>query len=140
MGKYFLKRILWLIPTVLCVGILIFSLMHFVPGDPATQLLGVEATKAEIEAWFDRLGIADRRTTRVAQMSFGQQQRVAFMRALCQPFDFILADEPVSHLDDDNSRIMGELLMEEANRQGAGIIVTSIGHHMDLPYEKTFRL
>lgn len=97
-------------------------------------------TKAEIEAWFDRLGIADRRTTRVAQMSFGQQQRVAFMRALCQPFDFILADEPVSHLDDDNSRIMGELLMEEANRQGAGIIVTSIGHHMDLPYEKTFRL
>jgi ABC-type phosphate/phosphonate transport system ATPase subunit len=59
---------------------------------------------------------------------------------LCQPFDFILADEPVSHLDDDNSRIMGELLMEEANRQGAGIIVTSIGHHMDLPYEKTFRL
>ncbi|MBQ3829925.1 MAG: ABC transporter permease [Spirochaetales bacterium] len=57
MGKYFLKRILWLIPTVLCVGILIFSLMHFVPGDPATQLLGVEATKAEIEAKRAELGL-----------------------------------------------------------------------------------
>lgn len=94
----------------------------------------------EIEAWFERLGIADRRTTKLAHMSFGQQQRVAFMRALCQPFDFILADEPVSHLDKENSAIMGEMLLDEARRQGAGIIVTSIGHHMNLPYEKTFRL
>ena len=97
-------------------------------------------SQAEIKEWFERLGIADRRTTKLAHMSFGQQQRVAFMRALCQPFDFILADEPVSHLDKENSAIMGELLLDEAHRQGAGIIVTSIGHHMDLPYEKTFRL
>ncbi len=95
---------------------------------------------AEIESWFERLGIADRRDTKLAHMSFGQQQRVAFMRALCQPYDFILADEPVSHLDRDNSAIMAELLLHEARLQGAGIIVTSIGHHMDLPYEKTFRL
>ncbi len=95
---------------------------------------------AEIESWFERLGIADRRDTKLAHMSFGQQQRVAFMRALCQPYDFILADEPVSHLDRVNSAIMAELLLSEARQQGAGIIVTSIGHHMDLPYEKTFRL
>ena len=93
-----------------------------------------------IREWFQRLGIADKCDTKLALMSFGQQQRVAFMRALCQPFDFILADEPVSHLDMANSAIMGELLLDEAKQQGAGIIVTSIGHHMDLPYEKTFRL
>jgi ABC-type phosphate/phosphonate transport system ATPase subunit len=45
-------------------------------------------------------------------MSFGQQQRVAMIRALVQPFDFILADEPISHLDDSNSDIMGKILME----------------------------
>ena len=73
-------------------------------------------------------------------MSFGQQQRVAMIRALVQPFDFILVDEPISHLDDTNSRIMGELLMQEAKAQGAGVIVTSIGKHMPLDYEKTYRL
>ena len=64
----------------------------------------------------------------------------AMMRALCQPFDFILADEPISHLDDNNSRIMGEIMMREAKEQGAGVIVTSIGKHMDLNYEHIFRL
>ena len=95
---------------------------------------------ADIAAWFEALGIADKRATKLAQMSFGQQQRVALMRALCQPFDFLLADEPVSHLDAGNSRVMGDIMMEEARRQGAAVIVTSIGHHMDLPYEKVFKL
>ena len=73
-------------------------------------------------------------------MSYGQQQRVAMIRALVQPFDFLLVDEPISHLDDENSAIMGEIMMEEARRQGAGVIVTSIGKHMSLPYDKTFSL
>lgn len=97
-------------------------------------------TEADILSYFEVLGIADKRNTRLAQMSFGQQQRVALIRALCQPFDFFLADEPVSHLDKDNSQIMGQLMMEEAQRQGAGVIVTSIGHHMNLNYEKVFKL
>ena len=73
-------------------------------------------------------------------MSFGQQQRVALMRALAQPFDFIVADEPISHLDDDNSAVMAQLMMEEAHRQGAGVIVTSIGKHMQLEYDRVLRL
>lgn len=94
----------------------------------------------EIEAWFQRLGIADKMTAKVERMSYGQQQRVAMIRALVQPFDFLLVDEPISHLDDDNSAIMGEIMMEEARRQGAGVIVTSIGKHMRLPYDKTYSL
>lgn len=97
-------------------------------------------TRIQITNWFDRLGIADKLNTKVGIMSFGQQQRVAMMRALAQPFDFILADEPISHLDETNSRIMGEIMMQEAKEQGAGVIVTSIGKHMDLDYEKVFRL
>lgn len=96
--------------------------------------------KKDILDWFDRLGIADQLNKKVGQMSFGQQQRVALMRALSQPFDFLLADEPVSHLDDENSRIMGAVMLEEAGRQGAGLIVTSIGKHIDLNYSKIFRL
>ena len=73
-------------------------------------------------------------------MSFGQQQRVALMRALVQPMDFLFVDEPVSHLDDTNARIMADIMMEEATRQGAGVVVTSIGKHVDLNYDKTLRL
>lgn len=96
--------------------------------------------KKQIEAWFGALGIGDKMHEKIGHMSFGQQQRVAMIRALSQPFDFLLADEPVSHLDDENGRIMGEIMMEEARAQGAGVIVTSIGKHIALDYEKTFRL
>lgn len=96
--------------------------------------------KKQILQWFDALGIGDKVEQKIGKMSFGQQQRVAMIRALVQPFDFLLADEPISHLDETNSRIMAEIMMEEAKRQGAGVIVTSIGKHMDLPYEKILHL
>jgi putative ABC transport system ATP-binding protein len=97
-------------------------------------------SKEQITQWFELLGIADKMDAKIGRMSFGQQQRVAMIRALVQPFDFIFADEPISHLDDTNSRIMGEIMMTEAKAQGAGVIVTSIGKHIDLDYEKTYRL
>ncbi len=93
-----------------------------------------------IEAAFQCLGISDKQTEPAGKLSFGQQQRVAVIRALCQPLDFILLDEPVSHLDNDNSETMVQLLLEEARRQGAGILVTSIGKHPHIPYHKTLRL
>ena len=95
---------------------------------------------AEVKEWFERLGIADKLDAKVGRMSFGQQQRVAMIRALVQPFDFLLADEPISHLDDTNSAIMADIMMSEAKRQGAGVIVTSIGKHMVLDYDKVYKL
>ena len=97
-------------------------------------------TAKEIAQWFEALGIAEKMDAPVRLMSFGQQQRVAMIRALVQPFDFLLADEPISHLDDENSAMMADIMTEEAHRQGAGIIITSIGKHMALPYDKTFSL
>ena len=97
-------------------------------------------SKGEIELWFEALGIADKMQSPVRLMSFGQQQRVAMLRALVQPFDFLLADEPVSHLDESNSKAMAGILSEEARRQGAGIVITSIGKHMELRYDKVFCL
>ena len=97
-------------------------------------------SRAQIDEWFDMLGIGDKRDAKVGRMSFGQQQRVAMIRALVQPFDFILADEPISHLDDSNSAIMGKILMDEARMQGAGVIITSIGKHMNLDYEQIIKL
>ena len=96
--------------------------------------------KKDILRWFDELGIADKVDAKIGLMSFGQQQRVAMIRALVQPFDFLMVDEPISHLDDANSRVMADIMMEEATRQGAAVIVTSIGKHMELHYDKVLKL
>ena len=70
----------------------------------------------------------------------GQQQRVGIIRALCQPFDFILLDEPVSHLDSRNNLIAARIIAEEADRQGAGIISTSVGNPLLLEDALTLKL
>lgn len=103
------------------------------------ELTGHCKTK-EIKAWFERLGIADKADQKAGLMSWGQQQRVAFVRALCQPFDFILLDEPISHLDDGNGRIMADILNEELTKRGATAILTSIGKHIDMNYNQVMNL
>ena len=97
-------------------------------------------SQKQIATWFEQLGIADKMHERIGRMSFGQQQRVALIRALVQPFDFLLVDEPISHLDDKNAAVMAEMMMKEAREQGAGVLVTSIGKHMNLPYERVVKL
>ncbi len=97
-------------------------------------------TKEQLAQWFEALGIADKQSAKVGKMSFGQQQRVALIRALCQPFSFIMLDEPISHLDHSNALIMARLLQEEATSQGAGVIVTSIGNDLPLTYDQTLSL
>lgn len=96
--------------------------------------------KKQILEWFDMLGITEKLNAKVECLSYGQQQRVALVRALCQPFDFLLLDEPVSHLDDSNSEIMERVVMAEVKRQGAGVIATSIGKRIELPYDQVFNL
>ena len=96
--------------------------------------------KKEIKDLFFELGIGDKIDVPIGKMSFGQQQRVALIRALCQPFDFLFMDEPISHLDEVNAKNMARILTEEAMKQGAGVIVTSIGKHLELDYTKKLML
>jgi ABC-type lipoprotein export system ATPase subunit len=83
-----------------------------------------------VKEWMTRLGIGDRMDYPVGKMSIGQQQRVAIVRSLCQPFDFILLDEPVSHLDAGNNQLVAEMVEEQASKQGAAIIATSVGNKL----------
>ena len=55
-------------------------------------------TPDRIERLLEAAGIAGKRDTPAGKLSFGQQQRVAFIRCLCQPFDFILLDGSDRHL------------------------------------------
>lgn len=94
----------------------------------------------DIHTLFDRLGIADKEDTPVSLMSYGQQQRVAFIRALCQPFDFLFMDEPVSHLDDSNATMLADILAEELDARGACAVVTSVGRKMKFDFDESITL
>lgn len=59
MSRYIIKRLLWMIPVMLGIAILIFSIMYICPGDPAQAMLGAGATQVEIEAKRAELGLND---------------------------------------------------------------------------------
>lgn len=57
MKRFIAKRIISVIPVLIIVSIVIFSLIHLVPGDPATAMLGDLATEEDIAALRIRMGL-----------------------------------------------------------------------------------
>ena len=72
------------------------------------------------------LGISNKLNNQVKTCSYGEQQRIAIIRALQQPFEFLLMDEPFSHLDENNRKIATALIEEEAAKRNAGIILADL--------------
>lgn len=103
------------------------------------RLTGCKSREWILEA-LERLEISVKADVLAGKLSVGQQQRVAIIRALCQPFDFILIDEPVSHLDQRNNNIVAHLIREEAQSNGASIIATSVGNKINIPITHTYKL
>lgn len=73
-----------------------------------------------------RLGIESKLPQNAGICSYGERQRIAIIRALQQPFDFIILDEPFSHLDEANSKKALALIEEEAAKRGAAIILADL--------------
>ncbi|QTN00328.1 ABC transporter permease subunit [Sediminibacillus dalangtanensis] len=59
MLKYILRRLVMLIPVLLGVSILTFSLIHLIPGDPARSMLGEKSTESQLEQLREELGLND---------------------------------------------------------------------------------
>lgn len=59
MWRYVIKRLLWMIPVILGVTVLIFTILYFVPGDPAQTILGSDATQEELFEKREELGLND---------------------------------------------------------------------------------
>lgn len=57
MTAYILRRLLLLVPVLLIVGVIVFTLIHLTPGDPASVMLGREATQEQKDALRERLGL-----------------------------------------------------------------------------------
>ncbi|PYM29332.1 MAG: macrolide ABC transporter ATP-binding protein [Candidatus Rokuibacteriota bacterium] len=86
---------------------------------------GVDAElRRRAMALLERFGMAERRDHHPAQLSGGEQQRVAFCRAVLNDPPLLLADEPTGNLDDANGAVILESLRDRARSGGAVIVVS----------------
>lgn len=94
----------------------------------------------DIKSMISRLGISDKWNQQCKFLSMGQQQRVAIVRALLQPFEWLILDEPFSHLDELNSKKCLQLINEICTLNSAGFILTSLGSNHDFSYDNEIKL
>jgi putative ABC transport system ATP-binding protein len=97
-------------------------------------------SEAEIEAMLDALLPASKKHQPLRTLSLGQRQRVAAVRALCQPFEFLLMDEPFSHLDHETAQQVAAMTLREVEAQGASLLLTSLDPTDLFPFDCTLRL
>lgn len=95
-------------------------------------------TEQQIEELLKKLEIESLKNRLIKTLSFGQKQRVAIVRALCQPFKWILLDEPFSHLDSENILKAYDLISEECTKNNAGLILTSLSTNYGLSFDNIY--
>ena len=91
---------------------------------------------SEIELMCEQLGIAPILNQKCETLSYGQRQRVAIVRALCQPFEMLLLDELFSNLDIENIKIATDLINKACEKNNAGFILVSLGEEYFFNYDK----
>ncbi len=80
----------------------------------------------KIDEMANRLGIANKLNRLAKTCSYGEQQRIAIIRSLMQPFDFLLLDEPFSNLDEVNRSKAFELIEEECKQRNASMLFADL--------------
>ncbi len=94
----------------------------------------------ELQERLSKMGIGEKWNQKCGLLSMGQQQRVAILRALSQPFDWLIMDEPFSHLDTANADICLNMIHERCFEQGAGFVLTSLGETHGYEYSRELKL
>lgn len=103
MTAFILRRLVMLVPVLLIVGIVVFTLIHLTPGDPAAVILGPDATPEQVDAMREQLGLND---------PFHIQFVNWFLNALRLDFgDSIFIGEPVTKALRDRAQPTGLLTL-----------------------------
>src|SRR5664279_1309430 len=79
-----------------------------------------------IDEMAERLGVERKLSQQAKTCSYGEQQRIAIIRSLLQPFEFLLLDEPYSHLDEANRKKAMDLIYEECEKRNAAMIFADL--------------
>lgn len=105
------------------------------------NILGnVMYNESDILKMAERLQITHILQQKANTLSYGEQQRVAIVRALVQPFAWLIMDEPFSHLDIKNTKLAAALIAEECTKRKAGFILTDLDDDNRFSYTKQLTL
>lgn len=86
------------------------------------------------------LGLKEKWNQKCGILSMGQLQRVAIVRALMQPFECLLMDEPFSHLDNKNAELCMQLVQKRCTELKAGFILTTLDANDDFSFDYEVKL
>ena len=104
------------------------------------SVLNPRKSESEVAEIAKALGIDSLMGRPCKTWSHGQRQRLALIRAMVQPFKFLLLDEPFSHLDERNQQIACELITDECKSQNAALVIASLGEEYFFNYDRKIRL
>jgi ABC-type lipoprotein export system ATPase subunit len=131
----FIFQLHHLLPQCTVLENVLIPTLAFPPENPKIDL------NLRAKQLLERVGLAEHMEHRPGQLSGGEQQRVAVVRALINNPRLILADEPTGSLDQSAAENLGELLVELKNEDGVTLIVVThsnkLAEHMKHVYNLT---
>jgi putative ABC transport system ATP-binding protein len=125
---------------------IVFQDMRLFPEITAWENLEIKRSntdtisEVEVLTWMNQLGISDKKNSLTKTLSYGEQQRLSIIRALLQPFSFLLMDEPFSHLDQDNIKIAADLIFQIVQKNKASLLLADLDQNNFFPYNKILKL
>lgn len=127
----------------------VYQLHHLLPEFTAAENIvipqlaaGVPRTMARARAsdLLDRVGLSDRASHRPAELSGGEQQRVAICRALANAPAVLLADEPTGNLDPETSDRVFAMLLDLVRDTGLAALIATHNHGLAERMDRIVRL
>lgn len=120
--------------------ILLFPQLSLIENLTIKNNLTNSRSEQELEQQIREFGLSSQINQKAATLSKGQQQRVGLLRALLQPFDFVLLDEPFSHLDQSNIEIARQFIEDSCRKNNAGYLISTLGNNYGLTVDETIYL
>ena len=97
-------------------------------------------SEKEMLEMLEKLEIENKWKQKCGLLSMGQQQRVAIIRGLIQPFQWLIMDEPFSHLDIENTNRCIQIIDERCKVLNAGFVLTTLGDSHGYKFDQELKL
>ena len=97
-------------------------------------------SEKEMLEMLEKLEIENKWKQKCGLLSMGQQQRVAIIRGLIQPFQWLIMDEPFSHLDIENTNRCIQMIDERCKVLNAGFVLTTLGDSHGYKFDQELKL
>jgi putative ABC transport system ATP-binding protein len=126
---------------------LIFQQFYLIPNYTALenvmfpmQINNIGNEKKKASAILSDIGLAERKNNLPSELSGGEQQRVAIARAISFKPEIILADEPTGNLDEKNTELVSNLLLDYSKKKKIGLIIVTHNMNLAKKCDKTIKL